>query len=157
MNHCLMSALKTSLLSCSIALKDFFKYGPFPASFWIYFYFSWCIGTIIIGLQFSIRIGNRKEELKYCSFYDLFDRKSPTPSKNRVTIWSKKPKFVPGFEPSLLRQKAIAQPLGLPPRPLMAKLLSLGYCLAYLRLIQKCSREFFSWYWWHCLEQWTEA
>ena len=59
--------------------------------------FSWCIGTIIIGLQFSIRIGNQKEELKYCSFYDLVDRKSPTPSENRVTIWSEKAKVCPGI------------------------------------------------------------
>ena len=65
--------------------NNFFNMGLYPPLFG-FIYFSWCIGTIIIGLQFSIRIGNRKEELKYCSFYDLFDRKSPTPSENRVTI-----------------------------------------------------------------------
>ena len=44
---------------------------------------------------------------------------SKTPKENRlITILDqKKPKFILGFEPGLLRQNAIAQPLGPLPLP----------------------------------------
>ena len=64
-------------------------------------------------------IGNRKEEGRVCcTFYDLSSfRYSPTPSENRLRAFPKKTKSVPGFEPGLLGQNAIALPLAPPPLP----------------------------------------
>ena len=64
-------------------------------------------------------IGNRKEEGRACAVLLYVNRKSPTPSENRLTAirnW-KKPKSDPGFEPCLPWQNAIALPLVPPPLP----------------------------------------
>ena len=61
---------------------------------WIYFIFLGALVQLSLVYNFFIffiRIGNQKEELKYCSFYGLFDRKSPTPSENSDNLIRKSP------------------------------------------------------------------
>ena len=57
------------------------------------FLFSFLGGLVqLIGSQCLIRIGNREKNggITHCLVYDLVNRKSPTPSKNRATMWSEK-------------------------------------------------------------------
>ena len=61
----------------------------------------------------------KEEEREYNNLLH-FSRKSPTPSGNRLTAilkW-KKTKSIPGFEPSLPRQNAVALPLVPEPLPI---------------------------------------
>ena len=62
-------------------------------------------------------VGNRKEEGKACTVPFHVVIKSPTPSENRLkaNLNRKKPKAIPGIEPSHLGQNAVNLPLASPP------------------------------------------
>ena len=84
------------------------------------FPFSWYIVSLQLIIFYNGKwwkeTGMKKEE--YAPFYYTLLEKNLTPSENRWTAILNWKKSVPGFEPSLPRHNAIAQPLVPPPLPI---------------------------------------
>ena len=83
---------------------------PFPASFQIYFtFFSWYIVRLKLIIFESLNDDRQTRK----------NKNKPGAQQDKVDSHSelKKPKSIPGFEPGLLRQNAIAPPLVPPPMP----------------------------------------
>ena len=99
---------------CIQEMDFFYKFGPFPASFWIFW------GSLFILQLTTFCNGDRKQERRRKSMHRSIPH-SLEEAQRLARIDSQqfqKSKSIPGFEPCFLGQNAIALPLVPPPRPM---------------------------------------